>query len=136
MERAGTGGLGSGVASRRRDDGLLCERGIVHAGCNVENAAYPEGACAEAGAVAALVLSGSRRIRAVVVAGDGSAPCTPCGGCRQKLREFADPGTPVRMVDPSGTVLLVRSLGELLPDAFGPDLLPMEPASTTPEPPR
>ena len=104
---------------------LLCERGIVHAGCNVENAAYPEGTCAEAGAVAALVLAGSRRIRAVVVAADASAPCTPCGGCRQKIREFAEPGTPVRMVDASGTVLLTCRLDELLPHAFGPDLLPL-----------
>ncbi len=103
---------------------LLCERGIVHAGCNVENAAYPEGTCAEAGAVAALVLAGSRRIRAVVVAAGGSAPCTPCGGCRQKIREFAESGTPVRMVDASGTVLLECRLDELLPHAFGPDLLP------------
>ena len=103
---------------------LLCERGIVHAGCNVENAAYPEGTCAEAGAVAALVLSGSRRIKAVVIAAEGSAPCVPCGGCRQKIREFAEPGTPLRMVDTSGAVLLVRSLDELLPYAFGPDLLP------------
>ena len=104
---------------------LLCERGIVHAGCNVENAAYPEGTCAEAGAVAALVLAGSRRIRAVVVAAEGSAPCTPCGGCRQKIREFAEPDTPVRMVDASGTVLLECRLEELLPHAFGPDLLPL-----------
>ncbi len=104
---------------------LLCERGIVHAGCNVENAAYPEGTCAEAGAVAALVLSGSRRIKAVVVAAGGSAACVPCGGCRQKIREFAEPDTPLRMVDASGAVLLVRSLDELLPYAFGPDLLPL-----------
>ena len=103
---------------------LLCERGIVHAGCNVENAAYPQGTCAEAGAIAAMVLSGGRRIRAVVIAGDGSAPCTPCGGCRQKMREFAEPETLVRMVDASGAVLLVRSLDELLPHAFGPELLP------------
>ena len=103
---------------------LLCERGVVHAGCNVENAAYPQGTCAEAGAIAALVLSGSRRIEAVVVAAGGGAPCVPCGGCRQKIREFGEPGIPVRMVDASGTVLLVRSLDELLPHAFGPDLLP------------
>ena len=103
---------------------LLCERGIVHAGCNVENAAYPEGTCAEAGAVAALVLAGSRRIEAVVAAAGGSAPCTPCGGCRQKIREFARPDTPVRMVDASGSVLLECRLDELLPHAFGPDLLP------------
>ena len=106
---------------------LLCERGIVHAGCNVENVAYPQGTCAEAGAIAAMVLSGSRRIKAVVVAADGSAPCTPCGGCRQKMREFAAPGTLVRMVDAFGAVLLVRSLDELLPHAFGPELLPPEP---------
>ena len=106
---------------------LMCERGIVHAGCNVENAAYPQGTCAEAGAVAALVLSGSRRIRSVVVAGDGSTPCTPCGGCRQRIREFAEVGTSVRMVDASGTVLLVRSLDELLPHAFGPASLPPAP---------
>ncbi len=111
---------------------LLCERGLVHAGCNVENAAYPEGTCAEAGAIAALVLSGSRRIKAVVVAGEGGAPCTPCGGCRQKMREFAEPGTAVRMVDASGTVLLVCSLDGLLPRAFGPELLPTEPSGSTP----
>lgn len=111
---------------------LLCERGIVHAGCNVENAAYPEGTCAEAGALAVLVLSGSRRIRSVVVAGDGNRPCVPCGGCRQKMREFAEPGTLVRLVDASGTVLLVRSLGELLPHAFGPDLLPADPEPELP----
>src|ERR1700712_654215 len=83
---------------------IRCERGIVHAGCNVENAAYPQGVCAEAGAISALILSGSRRIEAVVVAGGGNGPCTPCGGCRQKIREFAGPEVSIRMVDPSGRV--------------------------------
>ncbi len=102
---------------------MRCERGLLHAGCNVENAAYPEGLCAEAGAIAALIMAGSRRITAVVVAAGGSGPCTPCGGCRQKIREFADPGTPIHMVDPNGQVLLASSLAELLPRSFGPDSL-------------
>lgn len=102
---------------------IRCERGIVHAGCNVENAAYPQGVCAEAGAISAMILSGSRRIEAVVIAGGGNGPCTPCGGCRQKIREFAGPEVSMRMVDPSGRVLLVRSLAELLPDSFGPSSL-------------
>jgi cytidine deaminase len=102
---------------------IMCERGVIHAGCNVENAAYPQGVCAEAGAIAAMIVSGSRRIEAVVVAGGGTGPCTPCGGCRQKIREFAEPGTQIRVVDAAGAVLLVRSLAELLPDSFGPDSL-------------
>jgi cytidine deaminase len=102
---------------------VRCERGTLHAGCNVENAAYPEGVCAEAGAISAMVLSGGRRIEAVVIAGGGGAPCMPCGGCRQKIREFAGPDTPIRVVDDTGTVLLERSLAELLPDSFGPDSL-------------
>ncbi len=102
---------------------MRCERGLVHAGCNVENAAYPEGLCAEAGAIAALVMAGSRRITAVVVAGGGVGPCTPCGGCRQKIREFAAPATPIHVVDPNGTLLLASSLDELLPSSFGPGSL-------------
>ena len=102
---------------------MRCEQGLLHVGCNVENAAYPEGLCAEAGAIAALVLAGSRRITSVVVAGGGSGPCTPCGGCRQKIREFAGPETEIRMVDPNGRLLLASSLGELLPSSFGPESL-------------
>ncbi|MCQ8277153.1 cytidine deaminase [Acetobacteraceae bacterium KSS8] len=102
---------------------IRCERGIVHPGCNVENAAYPQGVCAEAGAISAMILSGSRRIEEVVVAGGGSTPCMPCGGCRQKLREFARPDVAIRVVDEHGTVLLVRTLAELLPDSFGPESL-------------
>ena len=97
--------------------------GAVHAGCNVENAAYPEGTCAEAGAIAAMVLAGGRFIAEIVVAGAGSAPCAPCGGCRQKLREFGRPDLLVRMVDAEGREVLARTLGELLPDSFGPENL-------------
>ena len=65
---------------------LRTDAGDVFSGCNVENAAYPEGTCAEAGAIAAMALAGGRRVAELVVAGAGL--CTPCGGCRQKLREF------------------------------------------------
>ena len=97
--------------------------GALHAGCNVENAAYPEGMCAEAGAIAAMVLAGGRLIAEIVVAGAGPAPCAPCGGCRQKLREFGRPDLLVRMVDAEGREVLRRTLGDLLPDSFGPENL-------------
>jgi cytidine deaminase len=99
---------------------LRTEEGGVHAGCNVENAAYPEGTCAEAGAIAAMCMAGGRRITEIVVAGGGDMPCTPCGGCRQKIREFAGPQTPVRMVDAEGRLLLTTTLEDLLPHSFGP----------------
>lgn len=102
---------------------LRTAEGAVHAGCNVENAAYPEGTCAEAGAIAAMALAGGRRIAELVVAGGGEAPCTPCGGCRQKLREFAGPEMVIRIVDAAGQTLLRTSLAELLPHSFGPDNL-------------
>ena len=98
---------------------LLCDDGSIHAGCNVENAAYPQGVCAEAGAISAMVLAGGRRIMTVAIAGAGPLPCTPCGGCRQKLSEFAPPDAEILMVDNAGTVLLRSTLGELLPYSFG-----------------
>jgi len=101
---------------------VLDELGRVHAGCNVENAAYPQGVCAEAGALSAMVLAGGTRVRAAVVVGDGAAPVTPCGGCRQKLREFAAPDTPILVADREQ--LRARfTLAQLLPDSFGPDHL-------------
>jgi len=100
---------------------VLTDEGAIHAGCNVENAAYPEGTCAEAGAIAAMVLAGGRRIAEVAVIGAGL--CTPCGGCRQKLREFGAPATVVRIVDPAGAVLLRTTLADLLPHSFGPETL-------------
>ncbi len=102
------------------------ETGAVFAGCNVENAAYPLGVCAEAGAISAMVLAGGRRIVEVVVAGAGPAAVTPCGGCRQKLREFAAPGMRVRMVDAAGVDVAVATLEALLPMSFGPENLGTE----------
>ena len=93
--------------------------GAVFTGCNVENAAFPQGWCAETSAIAAMIGAGEREIAAVAVVAGGDALCTPCGGCRQKLREFAAPDTTVLVGGPQG--LRRRfTLGELLPEAFGP----------------
>lgn len=101
---------------------VLDEAGRIHAGCNVENAAYPEGICAEAGAIAAMVAAGGRRISAIAVAGPEGVVCTPCGGCRQKIREFAGTDAPVLIADPSGLVARY-TCGDLLPASFGPEHL-------------
>ncbi len=101
---------------------VLDDQGRVHAGCNVENAAYPQGLCAEAGALSAMVLAGSTRVRALVVVGEGPAWVTPCGGCRQKLREFATPDTPV-IVANEHTLQARFTLAQLLPESFGPEHL-------------
>lgn len=102
---------------------LRDEQGRIHVGCNVENAAYPQGLCAEAVALGALVAAGGRRITAVAVVADALAPVTPCGGCRQKLREFASETTPVLCANTAGTTM-PTTLGALLPHSFGPDHLP------------
>ncbi len=101
---------------------LQDEQGRIHAGCNVENAAYPQGLCAESVALGHLVLAGGRRITAVAVVGVGPGLVTPCGGCRQKLREFGSDDVPVLVGDM--TALRGRfTLGELLPASFGPEQL-------------
>ena len=101
---------------------LRTQSGAVYSGCNVENAAYPEGWCAETGAIAAMALAGERRIIEILVIGDGDALCTPCGGCRQRIREFADPSTLIHIAGPE-CVRAKFTLGELLPESFGPDHL-------------
>jgi cytidine deaminase len=101
---------------------LLADDGRIYAGCNVENAAFPSGTCAEAGAIAAMILGGGRTIREALVIGDGDVLCTPCGNCRQRLREFAKPETPVHVAGPEG-VRRSFTLAELLPASFGPDNL-------------
>jgi cytidine deaminase len=95
------------------------EDGGIHGGCNVENAAYPQGFCAEAGAIAALVAAGKRRVLECVVIGPGPEVITPCGGCRQKLREFADDEMKIHLCGPDGLHRTV-TLGMLLPMSFGP----------------
>lgn len=101
---------------------VLDEQGRIHAGCNVENAAYPQGWCAEASALAVMVSAGGRRVLAVAVVGVADDPVTPCGGCRQKLREFAAGDCPVWVADLS-TLRATFTLDELLPCSFGPEHL-------------
>lgn len=96
--------------------------GQIFAGCNVENAAYPTGTCAEEAAIAAMVAGGERRIAAILVLGEGEALVTPCGACRQRIREFADPDAPVHIADVKGIRHTFR-LEALLPFSFGPDNL-------------
>ncbi len=91
--------------------------GRVHSGCNVENVAYPEGTCAEAGAIAAMIAAGDTEIVAVAVIADSPAPVPPCGGCRQKLAEFARHDTPVMLATLDGAQLLT-TVGDLLPGRF------------------
>ncbi|MHA1108989.1 MAG: cytidine deaminase [Alphaproteobacteria bacterium] len=97
--------------------------GSLYAGCNVENAAYPEGWCAEASAIAAMVMDGQARIVEMLVMGAGEALVTPCGGCRQRIREFAADETPIHICSPDKLRRTV-TLGELLPLSFGPENLP------------
>ncbi len=101
---------------------VLDEHGQIHAGCNVENAAYPQGVCAEASALSVMIMGGGRKAMAVLVVGVADSPVTPCGGCRQKLREFAAPEAPILIANPQG-VLLSMTLDQLLPHSFGPDHL-------------
>ncbi|WP_415921675.1 cytidine deaminase [Tateyamaria sp. SN6-1] len=92
--------------------------GTVFVGCNVENVAYPQGTCAEAGAIAAMVAAGERDIAAVYVVAGSPMPVTPCGGCRQKLAEFAGPEVEVVMATVDG-VEQSMTMDALLPGAFG-----------------
>ncbi len=97
---------------------IRAEGGAIHLGCNVENVAYPEGTCAEAGAIAAMIAAGDTRIAEVAVIADSPDPVPPCGGCRQKLAEFAGGDVRVTMATTSGATRTV-TVAELLPGAFG-----------------
>jgi cytidine deaminase len=102
---------------------LRSEDGVIHAGCNVENVAYPEGTCAEAGAIAAMCAAGARRIVEVYVVAGSADPVPPCGGCRQKLAEFAAGDVVVTLATVDGVERRMR-VDELLPGAFDPGYLP------------
>lgn len=109
-------GFGVGAA-------VLGANGGVYTGCNVENAAYPSGSCAEQSAISAMIAGGERAIAAVAVIADAPAPVTPCGACRQRIREFTGAETRIHCGNLRGA-RRVYSLADLLPDSFGPDLLP------------
>lgn len=98
---------------------LQDEHGNIYVGCNVENSSFPEGNCAEASAIGAMIAAGGRRIDAIAVVGGHKQleDCTPCGGCRQRIREFADDNTRIIALDASGE-FVEYSIEDLLPKSF------------------
>ncbi|MBI28900.1 MAG: Cytidine deaminase [Alphaproteobacteria bacterium MarineAlpha5_Bin11] len=101
---------------------ILTSNNKIIVGCNVENAAYPQTQCAEASAVGNMISQGETSITEAVIIGSGSLLCSPCGGCRQRLREFASLQTPIHMCNIDGHQKTL-TLEELLPDSFGPENL-------------
>jgi len=101
---------------------LRGKSGRLYAGCNVENAAYPQGQCAEATAIGVMVAAGEKAIAEILVVHDGPLLAGPCGGCRQRLREFAGLDAPVYLCRPD-RLERTLTLGELLPLSFGPEQL-------------
>jgi cytidine deaminase len=97
---------------------ILADDGKIYSGCNVENAAYPNGVCAETSAISAMVLGGGKRIREIAVIGSGKTLVTPCGACRQRIAEFATREAPVHICGPQGPRAHF-TIGELLPKSFG-----------------
>ena len=101
---------------------FLTEDNTIIVGCNVENAAYPQSQCAEASAIGNLISYGHKNIIEIVVIGSGNRLCSPCGGCRQRLREFSKLDILIHMCNTDGHIK-TSTLGELLPDSFGPENL-------------
>ena len=102
---------------------ILADDGKIYSGCNIENAAYPQGWCAETSAIAAMIMSGGKAIAEMAVIGTGDLLCTPCGGCRQKIREFAKGNVKIHMCGEDGNLKQTFTLDELLPASFGPENL-------------
>lgn len=98
-------------------------KGQIYTGCNVENAAYPVGTCAEAGAIAAMIAVGDTTIADIAIVSPNANPCMPCGGCRQRISEFSTAATRIHVLDQKGEALSYAVV-ELLPFAFGPGALP------------
>jgi len=98
---------------------VLDEKGRIHRGCNVENAAYPEGTCAETNAIGAMVAAGGTRIVAIAAVGGRKRleACTPCGGCRQRILEFSNRSTRIILLDSKGK-LRRYTIDKLLPASF------------------
>jgi cytidine deaminase len=101
---------------------LRTASGKIFAGCNVENASYPVGTCAEAGAIAAMIGGGERAIAELLIVADGEALATPCGACRQRIREFAAPEAMIHVAN-AGGLRASFTQSSLLPHSFGPDTL-------------
>jgi len=101
---------------------LIDENEHIHSGCNVENSAYPEGVCAEASAISAMILTGGRKIKQILLVSSGQHQVAPCGGCRQKIKEFADENT--KIVIYHNDSITTYSIAELLPHSFDKSYLP------------
>ena len=101
---------------------ILSPSGNIYVGCNVENSAYPVGNCAEASAIAAMIAGGEKEILALVTICDSAEVGTCCGGCRQRVREFAKSDTSIYACGPDG-VRAIFTMEQLLPTSFGPDNL-------------
>lgn len=97
--------------------------GRIYAGCNVESVSFPEGWCAETTAIGHLVMDGGGRIAELAVVAEKLASCSPCGGCRQRIAEFASAETKIHLCDVEKGVRSTVTLGELLPLAFQTDEL-------------
>jgi len=108
---------------------LMTPRGTIFSGANAENAAYPAGTCAETGAIAAMIAAGERQIVEIMVVAEGAALTTPCGACRQRIREFAKADAIIHAAGPEGPRARF-TLGQLLPEAFGPDNLNLQDKNT------
>ena len=101
---------------------IVTNNGNTYSGCNVENASYPLGNCAEASAIASMILGGEKKIKTIYVMSKNDEGGIPCGGCRQRIREFSDENTQIMMCSPDGVQNRIN-LSELLPNSFGPEHL-------------
>ena len=101
---------------------IVTDNGNIYSGCNVENASYPLGNCAEASAIASMVIGGEKKIKTIYVMTKNNEGGIPCGGCRQRIREFSDENTQIMMCSPDGVQQRIN-LSELLPNSFGPEHL-------------
>ena len=101
---------------------IITDKGNLYSGCNVENASYPLGNCAEASAIASMVMGGEKKINKIYVMTKNDEGGIPCGGCRQRIREFSDSDTQIIMCSPDG-IQNRMNLSELLPQSFGPEHL-------------
>jgi len=101
---------------------IVTDNGNTFSGCNVENASYPLGNCAEASAIASMVIGGEKKIKTIYVMTKNDEGGIPCGGCRQRIREFSDENTQIMLCSPDGVQQRIN-LSELLPNSFGPEHL-------------
>ena len=101
---------------------IVTDNGNTYSGCNVENASFPLGNCAEASAIASMVIGGEKKIKTIYVMTKNDEGGIPCGGCRQRIREFSDENTQIMMCSPDCVQQRIN-LSKLLPNSFGPEHL-------------